>query len=116
MFLRERTKKCSTDAEKINQARKYLNGSEFHKRLRNCFEAPSAKNLFSFPIKDFKTYKRNELTMITIPKPKFAETNVPIGQSNDDYRYKIIDIQTHVLNDAIDRVSFREIITDQNLT
>ena len=53
--------------------------------------------------------------MITLPKPKFAETNVPIGQSKDDYRDEIIDMQTHVLNDAIDRVSFSEIITDQTL-
>ena len=53
--------------------------------------------------------------MITIPKPKFAETNVPIGQSKDDYRDEIINKQTHVLNDAIDRVSFWEIITDPNL-
>ena len=107
MFLRERTKNCPRDEKKINQAKKYLNGSKFHKRLRNCFEAPSAKNLFSFPIKDFKAYKRNELTMITIPKPKFAETNVPIGQSNDDYKDEIINKQTHVLKDAIDRVRNR---------
>ena len=53
--------------------------------------------------------------MITLPKPKFSETNVPIGKSNDDYRDEIINKQTHVLNDAIDRVSFREIITDLNL-
>ena len=45
--------------------------------------------------------------MITLPKPKFAETNVPIGKSKEDYRNEIIDKQTHVLNDAIDRVSFR---------
>ena len=53
--------------------------------------------------------------MITLPKPKFAETNVPIGKSKDDYRDEIINKQTHVLNDAIDRVSFWEIITDPNL-
>jgi len=44
--------------------------------------------------------------MITLPKPKFAETNVPIGKSKDDYRDEIIDMQAHALNDAIDRVSF----------
>ena len=44
--------------------------------------------------------------MIPLPKPKFAETNVPIGKSIEDYRDDIIDKQTHVLNDAIDRVSF----------
>ena len=48
--------------------------------------------------------------MITLPKPKFAETCVPIGQSKDDYRDEIIEMQSHVLNDAIDRVSFRDII------
>ena len=53
--------------------------------------------------------------MITLPKPKFAETNVPIGKSKDDYRDEIINKQTHVLNDAIDRVSNREIINDLNL-
>ena len=45
--------------------------------------------------------------MITLPKPKFAETNVPIGKSKDDYRDEIIDMQTHALKDAIERVSFR---------
>ena len=46
--------------------------------------------------------------MITLPKPKFSETNVPIGKSKEDYKDEIINKQTHVLNDAIDRVSFRE--------
>ena len=48
--------------------------------------------------------------MISLPKPKFAETNVPIGISKDDYRNEIIELQAHVLNDAIDRVSFWEFI------
>ena len=52
--------------------------------------------------------------MITLPKPKFAETSVPIGKSQDDYRNEIIEKQTHVLNDAIDRVSFWEIMIDKN--
>jgi len=47
--------------------------------------------------------------MIPLPKPKLAETNVPIGKSEDDYKNEIIDKQTHVLSDAIDRVSFRRI-------
>ena len=55
----------------------------------------------------FKTWKRNELTMITLPKPKFAKSNVPIGQSIDDYKDEIIVKQAHALKDAIDRVSFR---------
>ena len=44
--------------------------------------------------------------MITVPKPKFSETNVPIGISKDEYIEGIIDKQAHVLGDAIDRVSF----------
>ena len=47
--------------------------------------------------------------MITLPKPKFVETNVPIGISKEDYKNEIIEMQTHVLSDAIDRVSFRRI-------
>ena len=45
--------------------------------------------------------------MITLPKPKYIETNVPIGKSKEDYKDEIINKQTHVLNDAIDRVSNR---------
>ena len=44
--------------------------------------------------------------MITLPKPKFAETNIPVGKSKEDYKNEIIEMQTHVLSDAIDRVSF----------
>ena len=44
--------------------------------------------------------------MIALPKPKFAETIVPIGKSKDDYKNEIIKKQAHVLNDAFDRVSF----------
>ena len=61
-----------------------------------------------------KTLQRNELTMITLPKPKFAETSVPVGKSQDDYRDEIIDKQSHVLNDAINRVSFWKIISNKN--
>ena len=48
--------------------------------------------------------------MITLPKPKFAETNVPAEIPKDAYRDEIIDMQSHVLKDAIDRVSIRDII------
>jgi len=48
MFLRERKNKYSADEKIISEAKKYLNGPEFHKRLRNCFEAPNAENLFGF--------------------------------------------------------------------
>ena len=43
--------------------------------------------------------------MITLPKPRFAETNVPIGQSLEDYSDEVFEQQSHVLADAIDRVS-----------
>ena len=43
--------------------------------------------------------------MIPVPKPKFFERKVPIGQSEDDYFDEISFRQTHVLEDAIDRVS-----------
>ena len=62
----------------------------------------------------YQTQQRNELTMVPLPKPKFAETNVPIGKSIADYRKEIIDMQAHVLNDAIDRVSFWWYITLYN--
>ena len=52
--------------------------------------------------------------MIILPKPKFAETSVPIGKSQDDYRDELIERQSHVLHDAIDRVSFFKIITYNN--
>ena len=43
--------------------------------------------------------------MIPVPKPKFFERKVPAGQSEDDYFNEIIFRQSHVLRDAIDRVS-----------
>ena len=43
--------------------------------------------------------------MIPIPKPKFFERKVPSGQSKDDYFDEIIARQTHILRDAINRVS-----------
>ena len=59
-----------------------------------------------------KSYKRNELTMITIPKPNFAETNVPIRKFRSDYKDEILGIQGHWLKDAIDRVSLRYFIRE----
>ena len=49
--------------------------------------------------------------MIAIPKPHF----VPIGKSVKDKRIDIIEMQGHILNDAIDRVSCRRIIPIQYL-
>ena len=53
----------------------------------------------------YEPCKRNELIMIPIPKPKFFERKVPAGQSEDDYFDEITARQTHILRDAIDRVS-----------
>ena len=62
-----------------------------------------------------KPFARNELIMIPVPKPKFFERKVPVGQSEDDYFDEITARQTHVLEDAIDRVSFiNSITTDVN--
>ena len=44
--------------------------------------------------------------MIPVPKPKFFERKIPAGQSEDDYFDEICRRQTHILGDAIDRVSF----------
>ena len=52
-----------------------------------------------------KPSKRNELIMIPIPKPKFFERKVPVGRTEDEYFNEILKIQTHILRDAIDRVS-----------
>ena len=43
--------------------------------------------------------------MIPVPKPKFFERKVPAGQSEGDYFNEIVFRQSHVLSDAIDRVS-----------
>ena len=55
--------------------------------------------------KPLKNFKRNELIMIPIPKPKFFERKVPSGQSEDDYFDEITARQSHILRDAINRVS-----------
>ena len=44
--------------------------------------------------------------MIPIPKPKFSAHKVPIGQNEEEYFAEIAEKQTHILRDAIDRVSF----------
>ena len=45
--------------------------------------------------------------MVPIPKAKFFERKVPDGQLEDDYFYEITSRQTHLLRNAIDRVSFK---------
>ena len=44
--------------------------------------------------------------MIPIPKPKFFGRKVPLGQLEDAYLDEITARQTHILRDAIDRVSY----------
>ena len=44
--------------------------------------------------------------MIPVPKPKFFARKVPFGKSEDEYFEQITARQTHILRDAIDRVSF----------
>ena len=44
--------------------------------------------------------------MIPVPKPKYFKRKIPTGQSEDDYIDEICRRQAHVLEDAIDRVSF----------
>ena len=48
---------------------------------------------------------RNELIMIAVPKPKFIDRKVPTNQSANAYFDEICYRQTHILRDAIDRVS-----------
>ena len=43
--------------------------------------------------------------MITLPKPRFAETNIPVGMSLEEYQDEVIEMQGHAIIDAIDRVS-----------
>ena len=43
--------------------------------------------------------------MTPIPKAKYFEHKVPDGQSEYDYFNEITFRQTHILRDAIDRVS-----------
>ena len=43
--------------------------------------------------------------MIPVPKPKIVDRKIPVGMSENDYFNQILSRQTHVLRDAIDRVS-----------
>ena len=44
--------------------------------------------------------------MVPVPKPKFFDRKVPAGQSRNSFFNEICARQTHILRDAIDRVSF----------
>ena len=87
-----------------------MNSPDFHKKLRigsgALDQAPHYGCLSSTLNKiNPQPTKRNELVMIPIPKPKFSDHKVPIGQNEDEYFAEIADRQTHILRDAIDRVS-----------
>ena len=49
--------------------------------------------------------------MIPVPKPKFFDQKVPAHQSADEHFIDITDRQSHILQDAIDRVSKFNILT-----
>ena len=85
----------------------YKDDFETHKNLSHkkkglgCCRYLSQIIVFSLKKPD----KRNELIMIPIPKPKFFERKVPAGKTEDEYFTEIMTRQTHILRDAIDRVS-----------
>ena len=56
---------------------------------------------------DFHVKLRNELIMLPIPKAKMFDRKVPVGLARDDYEDKIIEKQTHILQAAFERVSFK---------
>ena len=97
--------------EVLGKAIQFLNSLDFHKRLRVGFQRyiiyANGVTVFNIKILQFneKTDKRNELIMIPVPKPKFFARKVPSGISQDAYFDEITARQTHILRDAIDRVS-----------
>ena len=108
-FLWKLTRKITSrfDNRKVGEAIQYLNSLDFHKRLRAGFEKYIFEDCFFFFLILSLTHpwERNELIMIPVPKPRFFEHKVPAGQSEDDYFDVITERQTHILRDAIDRVS-----------
>lgn len=71
----------SVDDNKQASIAPKLNANQFHKQLRN------------------------ELIMLPIPKAKFFHAKVPAGVNPEDFEDEIIGKQTHVLENAINRVS-----------
>ena len=95
--------------EILVKAIQYLNSLDFHKRLRIGFYywfQQKFKHVLNRQSKLIKIIQRKELIMIPIPKPKSFERKIPVGQSLKDYLTEISERQTHILRDAIDRVSF----------
>ena len=43
--------------------------------------------------------------MVAVPKPKFFGQKVPAEQSRKDFFHEICTRQTHILQDAIDRIN-----------
>ena len=68
--------------EKIGKALQFLNGDDFHKRLRTGFKIVT----FVFILDEFVH-------------------SLPAGQSRKSFFHEICTRQTHILPDAIDRVS-----------
>ena len=87
MFVTTFTKKFlnsdKVDSNKLNSIAHKLNSNQFHKQLRN------------------------ELIMLPIPKAKFFKAKVPAGVDPEDFEDEIIGKQTHVLENAMNRVSQR---------
>ena len=57
---------------------------------------------------EFHKRFRNELIMLPIPKAIFSYQKVPKGVNRDDFKAKITQKQTHVLESAISRVSLNQ--------
>ena len=58
---------------------------------------------------DFHKRLRNELIMLPIPKTKFNARKVPSGVSLPDFEDEIFAKQTHILQNAISRVSLTHV-------
>ena len=71
----------TVDANKNAAIAHKLNANKFHKQLRN------------------------ELIMLPIPKARFSHAKVPNGVDPEDFEDEIIGKQTHVLENATNRVS-----------
>ena len=76
----------------------------FLKTLPASFNAQRA--LQKIEENDFHKRLRNELIMLPIPKAKFFDRKVPTGVDPADFEDEIIGKQAHLLDSAIDRVSF----------
>ena len=109
-YLFELKKSMRFDIDTVRKAIQYLNSLHFHKRLRNDYYnfLESSKR---FQIKILNNLiARNELIMISVPKPKFFDRKIPAGRSKDDFYNEIRERQTHILRKAINRVSLKTLL------